>query len=412
MSAQVHSLLPTHLPGGYIVEYYTAAPEIGGIEVIVWRTEQRDDGFVVHCTDWRAVHHTMRGMLDAGCSGGSQMTINPKAFVGLPSCIQHLTNEQRWVVWKWENRTDKNGNTKRTKPPRQPNGSYAHNDNPETWATFAEVSAVKGFDGVGLQLLNLKGFAALDLDNVRDPATGTILPWAAEVIACGSYAEATPSGKGFRVLGAVAADHAAMHRKIQHPGGGEIEFYVSMETGRYITITGQRVPQAPDALAPIDAIIERLLAVVQPKADEQAKGFDFGRAKGLQDLPQWVQDVITHGGTGDRSADFQAVVNAMFARMTFEDALRILEAYPQGPAGKYAGRLEKELRRSWDKASSSQSSHGEDFQRSAKPHPENWGEADPKYLRTILPPPPTLPLDDVFGRSWAEWIRVSIGSQT
>ncbi|GAB1362937.1 hypothetical protein MASR1M32_21730 [Rhodobacter sp.] len=191
---------------------------------------------------------------------------------------------------------------------------------------------------------------------MRNAETGEVLPRAAEVIACGSYAEMTPSGTGFRVLGMVAADHPSRHNKFAHPQGGEVEFYINLPqgSGRYITVTGNRVEGAPDALTPIDDLVARLWADVQPKHEQKAGGFDFnfdtGRAKGLEDLPQWARDFITHGGSGDRSANFQAVVNAMAARMDFLTALRILEDNPQGPAGKYAGRLQRELRRSWDKA--------------------------------------------------------------
>lgn len=336
------------------------------------------------------------------------MTIHSNSFEGLPQCLAHLAPQRRWVGWRWENRTDKAGNDKPTKPPRQPNGAFAMSNNPDTWATLAEVQAAtvaNRFEGCGLMLLNLRGFAALDLDKVRNFDTGEVLPWAQEVIACGSYAEMTPSGTGFRVLGTVAADHPSRHRKFNHPDGGEVEFYIDLPEGqaRYITVTGSRMAGAPDELRPIDTTVAKLWDMVQPKA----AGFDFdeaGKATGLEDLPQWVQDFITHGGSGDKSADFQAAVNAMAVRMDFAAALRIMEANPQGPAGKYAGRLEKELRRSWDKALSSSTSQSRG---SPPPKSEPWGEPDQKYLQTILPDPPELPLTDVFGPEWSRWISAA-----
>lgn len=36
-----------------------------------------------------------------------------------------------------------------------------------------------------------------------------------------------------------------------------------------------------------------------------------------------------------------------------------------------------------------------------------WGEADLRYLRPDLPPPPDLPLADVFGPAWAAWIKTA-----
>jgi len=36
-----------------------------------------------------------------------------------------------------------------------------------------------------------------------------------------------------------------------------------------------------------------------------------------------------------------------------------------------------------------------------------WTEPDARFLRTVLPEPPALPLDDVFSPSWARWIRTA-----
>lgn len=276
----------------------------------------------------------------------------------LPACLLDLAADPRWVGWRWETRP---GAAKPTKPPRQVNGAYAHNDKPETWSTAGEVAQVaraRRFDGIGLQLLGLTSFAALDLDNVRDPETGKILPWAEEAICWGSYAEMTPSGTGFRVLGRVEPDETPRHRKFAHPGGGEVEFYVNIPTGRFITVTSSRVDGAPDALAPIGPLIAKLWGEVN--ADEPRGGLDFERSPGAGEcspdfasLPEWLRTTIEHGRSGDRSADFQAAANGLRARVDFDVALRLFREHPSGPAGKYGDRLEDELRRSWEKAAAS-----------------------------------------------------------
>jgi len=43
-------------------------------------------------------------------------------------------------------------------------------------------------------------------------------------------------------------------------------------------------------------------------------------------------------------------------------------------------------------------------QRSGQSEP-GWTAPDARFLRTVLPEPPTLPLDDVFSPGWARWIR-------
>jgi hypothetical protein len=68
----------------------------------------------------------------------------------------------------------------------------------------------------------------------------------------------TPSGIGLRIVGAVSADREPLHRKWSHPAGGEIEFYVTPVTGRYTTATDSKLADAPDTLASLDGLIDRL----------------------------------------------------------------------------------------------------------------------------------------------------------
>jgi len=144
---------------------------------------------------------------------------------------------------------------------------------------------------VGLQLLDLPGFAAPDLDKVRDKETGAILyPWAERLIACGSYAEVTSSGSGFRVLGRVPGTFHPTHRKWGRPEGGEVEIYANADTGRHITVTGNRVPAAPDTLAEIGPIIGKVLSAVTVPLSARA-------AAQIPTTRDWSAP-----GIGDRSA--------------------------------------------------------------------------------------------------------------
>ena len=268
--------------------------------------------------------------------------IHTDTFKGVPACLSDLMTQPRWVGWKWVQRDGK-----LTKPPMRAGGGFAHNDKPDTWATYGEVEATAdrcGFAGVGLQLLDLTGFAALDLDKVRDKETGAILyPWAERLIACGSYAEVTPSGTGFRVLGRIPADFPPHHRKYQHPEGGEVEVYANTATGRYITVTGNRVADAPDALAEIGPVIGGVLDVVNMPLSARA-------AAKAPPSQEW-----SASASGDRSGAFQSAVNRMRnAGLTLGQAESALRADPDGTgAGKYLeprDRLATELMRSWDKA--------------------------------------------------------------
>lgn len=66
----VHFLRPQKM-AGFTVEYHQGPPEVGGIEVIIWRNVRRDDGFMFRCRDWGHVHRTLSN-IKAAMAGGVQ----------------------------------------------------------------------------------------------------------------------------------------------------------------------------------------------------------------------------------------------------------------------------------------------------------------------------------------------------
>jgi primase-polymerase (primpol)-like protein len=155
----------------------------------------------------------------------------------------------RWCVWRYVWRPG-NGTKpgKWTKPPYQITSIAAASDNDATWNSFAAVwAAVQDpkFDGIGFMLKGLPRLAVLDLDNVREPVTGALVPWAETLVrAANSYTEITPSYCGLRVIG-LAFDYMSIHRgSTKHPSGqGAYEIYVNAT--RYITVTGRQL-QLPE----------------------------------------------------------------------------------------------------------------------------------------------------------------------
>lgn len=288
----------------------------------------------------------------------------PSPGFSLPACLDGLAAARRWVGWRWEVRKGRP-----TKPPVKVLGGassgFARNDRPGDWTTLAEAeqALAKGrLAGIGLQLLGLRGFCAIDLDDVRDTASGALLPWARRLLNdCRAYAEVTPSGTGLRILGCVAPDHPSVHTRKPHPEGGEFEVYANLETGRYITVTGDALDGAPPDLHPIDRAVGRLLGDagdpherITGDGDADGKRNEADLGKIIDGLPDWLKTTLQHGGTGDRSADFQRVVNGLHARVSKDAARRIVESHPDGPAAKYKGRLDREFERSWGKAEVSQ----------------------------------------------------------
>ncbi len=114
------------------------------------------------------------------------MTEKPRTFNGdlanLPQALLPLTQESRWLVWRWEERRARNGSLKWTKPPYRPRWPRepAKSNNPLTWGAYSDaVAAVeaKQADGIGLALYD-STIGAADLDHCRDRENGTVELWA------------------------------------------------------------------------------------------------------------------------------------------------------------------------------------------------------------------------------------------
>jgi len=148
---------------------------------------------------------------------------------GIPSELKALP---QWVCWRWEERGDN-----WTKPPFQPSGVYAASTDSTTWSTFEDVRAAYrngGFAGIGFVLAKGDGIIGIDLDHCVDPQTGEIESWAWEIVnEMNSYTERSPSGTGLRIL-ARGKLPGTGHKR------GNIEVY---DRGRYLTVTGQVVPE-------------------------------------------------------------------------------------------------------------------------------------------------------------------------
>ena len=203
------------------------------------------------------------------------MIDKPQTFAGdlhqLPAELTPLIAKPHWVLWRWEIVKDKDGQEKWTKPPYQPSGKKGKNNEPKTWSSYATVMEAfdngAGFDGIGFNLLK-PDICAFDIDKCRDPASGTIHPWALGLVAkCGSYTEITPSGTGLRIIGRGVGPK--LHKKLAVVDGVTVELYRKAE--RYITISG--LPLEPIVgLADIDAHIDEVYAELSQKKEQTKPG--------------------------------------------------------------------------------------------------------------------------------------------
>ncbi len=107
-------------------------------------------------------------------------------FTDLPAlpALACLQARAQWVVWDY--RLNK-GRTKWTKPPlRAADCQNASHSDPKTWATYdraAYAARRNGLPGVGYVLTPDDDIGGYDLDGCRDAETGTLAPWAADVLA-------------------------------------------------------------------------------------------------------------------------------------------------------------------------------------------------------------------------------------
>ena len=210
----------------------------------------------------------------------------------------------RWVGWRSEKRKDK-----LTKVPYMP-------------GTGKNASSTAH-----------PNLVALDLDKAVDRDTGSLRPWAAEIInACNSYVEISPSGAGAHVWG--IADNLPGENFVvsKGPDGQKVEVYV--HHGRYLTVTDQPLGEARP-LADISHVIRALKA-------ERHRGngsVGAGRASeevSLDELPDEVVALVVNGAEpGSRSEQlFHVVATMRRAGWQRHRIIAALHAYPAGIAAK------------------------------------------------------------------------------
>lgn len=103
-----------------------------------------------------------------------------------------------------------------------------------------------------------EGLLFVDIDKVRDPATGDVEPWAQDVVdALDTYTEISASGTGFHLVarGTLAQDY--------HPEGTKVELYAGNTPNKLIAMTGdvhELRLVIEERQAQLDALLQRAQA--------------------------------------------------------------------------------------------------------------------------------------------------------
>ena len=163
-----------------------------------------------------------------------------------------LTEREAWVCWRYKFDTDRDEWTK--VPVDADTGGFAKSTDPDTWVSFATALAYHeragtDTDGVGFVVHDGDTVLGLDLDDCREPETGDLEAWAAELLEdVSTYAEVSPSGTGLRLFGLGFVPDGGNRGDVD-AGAGHLEMY---DSGRYLTVTGQRVDGSPDDIRQVN----------------------------------------------------------------------------------------------------------------------------------------------------------------
>jgi len=161
------------------------------------------------------------------------MSSKPQVLPVKPESIpQELKSICRWVVWKLEGHTKKNGEEVWKKVPHQVNGRLAQVTNPKHWSTYEDAFdayLMEGYEGIGIAFDGSDGIHGIDLDDCVE--NGQLSGLAQNLLdRVDGYAETSPSGTGIKLF---TKSNLAINGK-----KGNVEVY---KESRYFTVTGHKL---------------------------------------------------------------------------------------------------------------------------------------------------------------------------
>jgi len=153
-------------------------------------------------------------------------------FNGIPVDLKMIP---RFCLWKYT-LVGEGESQKWSKLPVQPNGKAAKSTDPATWADFFTVQKAYengDFSGIGFVFTGDDDLVGIDIDDCRDPQTGTLNDLAQSILNnVHGYCEVSPSQTGIKIF--TRANIQAAH--VDHDIGLEI-----YPKSRYFTVTGHHL---------------------------------------------------------------------------------------------------------------------------------------------------------------------------
>jgi putative DNA primase/helicase len=185
---------------------------------------------------------------------------------------QALKDACRWAIWKAEPKLDGEGAVKFDKVPycSLRTSEKAKSNDSASWSDFEAAMRAyldreqTGADGLLFALGD--GFAAVDLDDSVDPATGAPTESARQIIReIDSYSEQSVSGEGARIF--------AFGPEKKGIRVGSCELY---SRGRFMTVTGRHIEGTPTTVQASEVQLEGLR---ERLADERLAAYQAGRSE-------------------------------------------------------------------------------------------------------------------------------------
>ena len=154
--------------------------------------------------------------------------------LSLDNIPQDLQALDRWVLWKNVQRSKPNGEKVWAKMPLSAKGGAGSSTDAATWVSFGvavDEYLLGDYDGIGIVLGGL--LHGIDLDDCRDPITGSLNELAKETLdRVEGYAEVSPSGTGLKIFTTTNLDGSRTKKE------AGVELY---KDGRYFTVTGHAI---------------------------------------------------------------------------------------------------------------------------------------------------------------------------
>ena len=211
-------------------------------------------------------------------------------------------------------------------------GSHASSTDPRTWSSYEKArDAVENgkYKHVGFVFTTNDSYIGIDLDKVRNPDTGEILPWAQSIIdLLDSYTEVSQSGTGIHII--------IRGRK---PGGrcrtGNVEIY---DSGRYFALTGDLLDETHSTIEDRQEQLNSLYAETFGKDDDETLESEPEDDSDLRSIDEKFNELIdreialetyerrrTDKGFPSDSEYDQAMANyARAAGFTYQEAIDLI----------------------------------------------------------------------------------------